>query len=174
MPGINTLIPGFFFDFFTIFILTLCHNYYNAIKNNQDMRKIILLFLVIGLASFNAKAQTNSVSKENWRPVKINPDGSNTVNGVSVFIKKADCKEQSVFILKVINSNASEARLIFHDKSLKPVTVGPSGNVTGSCEAYADAQSPLRPLCIKEPLTDNEKEEVKLNLQGMQVIVAEK
>jgi hypothetical protein len=125
------------------------------------MRSVINHLFILCIVGFSSilKSQTNSVSKDNWRPVFIQPEHSNTLNGVSFFKKSVPCSDKTIIVFKLVNTNSTKVKISWKNNNKEYSTIiEASGNIGGSCEEFNKSDDFAKTLSILDGTSLNDSD----------------
>ena len=123
---------------------------------------LAVLFLVSVITSqVNAqKTCAHYYDKQNsWKPVKVQSDGTNIMNGV-LFLKKSSTSiSQAVIILKIINTNSYPVKIQWEESAgiIKEIVIPANSEAVGNADT-ANADSNESKLVVSELISEDAKQ----------------
>mgnify|MGYP001613902501 CR=1 FL=1 len=100
---------------------------------------VIIFSTILWFVPFMLKSQSIStaISKDNWRPIKIQSDGKNSMNGVDFYRKPSECNSERVVIIKAINTNSFPVRINWKENNeiKKSIVIPASSEMEGNCNS---------------------------------------
>ncbi len=130
-------------------------------KSNLFSLTITLLFFSVFLNAQNIVYKEATVSRpaEFWKPITL-LNGTNTQNGVSFYMTKAECNSTNIKLLKLINENPYAVIFSYQLTASDPIVnvmVPASVSIEGSCNPSDENASKLILLSKENKIKTEEK-----------------
>jgi hypothetical protein len=120
--------------------------------------------------------QTSSVSKSNmdkagqWQSAKVNPDGTNMINGVEFYKKAMKEGEKTSLLLKLVNTNSYVVKVQWQESTTvtKEVIIAGNSTVEGNASS-TDTATAENKLVLTGPITEDMKYFIQTTMQVIEV-----
>lgn len=98
---------------------------------------LMMVFCSTTFAQKTISGSNDSNEQISWKPLKIQDDGTNNMNGVLFFKKNNICNSQNVIVLEVVNLNNYDVIIKWQESAFifKEIILPASTSLVGNCKS---------------------------------------
>ncbi len=131
---------------------------------------LMIVFCATAFAQKTVSGSNDYNEQVSWKPLKIQDDGTNNMNGVLFFKKNDICNSQNVIVLEAVNLNNYDVVIKWQESAFifKEIVLPASATLAGNCNS-ADLTSAENKLVFYKSASADLKNVTKQALSTLTV-----